>query len=45
MLPGHDDGSDRTKAIRALNEKLAGDRRLVVAMLPIRDGVALVRRA
>jgi caffeoyl-CoA O-methyltransferase len=44
VLPGHDDGSAQTRAIGALNEKLAKDPRVVVAMLPIRDGVTLVRR-
>lgn len=44
VLPGHDDGAPQTKAISALNRKLADDPRLVVAMLPIRDGVTLVRR-
>jgi caffeoyl-CoA O-methyltransferase len=44
VLPGHDDGSPQTKSIGALNDKLAKDDRLVVAMLPIRDGVTLVRR-
>src|SRR5687768_6220545 len=43
VLPGHDDGSPQTKAIAALNDKLANDPRVVVAMLPIRDGVTLVR--
>jgi caffeoyl-CoA O-methyltransferase len=45
VLPGGDDGSEQTKAIGALNEKLATDPRVVTVMLPIRDGVTLVRRA
>jgi caffeoyl-CoA O-methyltransferase len=45
VLPGRDDGSDQTKSIGALNDKLASDPRIVTVMLPIRDGVTLVRRA
>jgi caffeoyl-CoA O-methyltransferase len=45
VLPGHDDGAPQTKAIGALNDKLASDPRVVTVMLPIRDGVTLVRRA
>ena len=44
VLPGQDDGAPQTKAIAALNDKLAGDQRVVTVMLPIRDGVTLVRR-
>ena len=44
VLPGHDDGSAETKALRELNEWLAADPRGVVVMLPIRDGVTLFRR-
>src|SRR5688500_5670317 len=44
VLPGHDDGAPQTKAIGALNDKLASDPRVVAVMLPIRDGVTLVRR-
>lgn len=32
------------RAVRALNEHLAGDERLAVAVVPIRDGLTLVRR-
>jgi caffeoyl-CoA O-methyltransferase len=45
VLPGNDDGSEETRALRALNDKLASDPRVVAVMLPIRDGVTLVRRA
>ena len=45
VLPGHDDGAPQTKSIGALNDKLAADPRVVAVMLPIRDGVTLVRRA
>ena len=45
VLPGQDDGSEQTRAIGALNDKLAADPRVVTVMLPIRDGVTLVRRA
>jgi caffeoyl-CoA O-methyltransferase len=43
VLPGHDDGSAETSALRELNEGLAADPRGVVVMLPIRDGVTLFR--
>jgi caffeoyl-CoA O-methyltransferase len=36
---------DDTVALRALNEKLAGDDRVVAVMLPVRDGMTLVRRS
>lgn len=45
VLPGGDDGSAETKALRELNEGLAADPRGVVVLLPIRDGVTLFRRA
>jgi caffeoyl-CoA O-methyltransferase len=45
VVPGHDDGSEQTAAFKALNDKLAKDPRVVVVMLPVRDGVTLVRRA
>jgi caffeoyl-CoA O-methyltransferase len=45
VVPGNDDGSEETRALRALNDKLATDSRVVAVMLPIRDGVTLVRRA
>ena len=45
VLPGQDDGSAETKALRELNESLAKDPRGVAVMLPIRDGVTLFRKA
>jgi caffeoyl-CoA O-methyltransferase len=36
---------DDTVALRALNEKLARDHRVHAVMLPVRDGMTLVRRA
>jgi caffeoyl-CoA O-methyltransferase len=39
-----DDDSEDTKAIRKLNDRLASDSRVTVAMLTVRDGVTLVRR-
>ncbi|HYH57698.1 MAG TPA: class I SAM-dependent methyltransferase [Thermoleophilaceae bacterium] len=44
VLPGHDDGSAETKALRELNDDLAADPRGVVVMLSIRDGVTIWRR-
>ena len=33
-----------TRAIRALNTKLAGDERVTTCLLPVADGVTLARR-
>ena len=41
MLDPQDDDS---KAIAALNEKLAADDRIVCVQLTVRDGVTLVRK-
>jgi caffeoyl-CoA O-methyltransferase len=38
------DASDDTRAIRELNDAIAVDDRVDVVMLPIRDGVSLIRR-
>jgi caffeoyl-CoA O-methyltransferase len=43
VLAGASDDAD-TAALIALNDKLASDARVVAVMLPIRDGVTLVRR-
>ena len=39
------DTSEDTAAIRAFNDHVAADRRVVCVQLPVRDGVTLVRRA
>ncbi len=39
------DTSDDTVAIRAFNDHVRADRRVVCVQLPVRDGVTLVRRA
>ena len=39
------DDSDGTLAIRAFNEHVRNDERVVSVMLTIRDGVTLIRRA
>lgn len=39
-----DDGSERVAAVRALNERLHEDERVSIAVLPIADGVTLVRK-
>jgi caffeoyl-CoA O-methyltransferase len=39
-----DDGSEATRAIRAFNDHVAADGRVVAVMLTIRDGVTLIRR-
>jgi predicted O-methyltransferase YrrM len=33
-----------TRAIQALNKRLAGDERVSVCLVPVADGVTLVRR-
>jgi caffeoyl-CoA O-methyltransferase len=43
VLAGSSDDAD-TAALIALNDKLRDDPRVVVAMLPIRDGITIVRR-
>lgn len=43
--PPADDDSDSTRALRAFNDHVAGDERVVNVMLSVRDGVTLVRRA
>jgi caffeoyl-CoA O-methyltransferase len=39
------DDSEATRAIRAFNEHVRGDSRVVSVLLTIRDGVTLIRRA
>ena len=39
------DDSEATRAIRAFNEHIRGDGRVVSVMLTVRDGVTLIRRA
>ena len=39
-----DPQDERTKWITALNDKIAADDRVVVAMLTVRDGITLIRR-
>lgn len=43
--PPADDDSDSTRALRAFNDHVAADPRVVNVMLSVRDGVTLVRRA
>jgi caffeoyl-CoA O-methyltransferase len=40
-----DDDSETTRALRAFNDHVAADARVVSVMLSVRDGVTLVRRA
>jgi caffeoyl-CoA O-methyltransferase len=44
VVEGRSDGSEATEALRALNERIVRDERVVAVVLPIRDGVTLVRR-
>ena len=43
--PPSDEDTDSTRALRAFNDHVAGDERVVNVMLSVRDGVTLVRRA
>ncbi|MFN2615603.1 MAG: O-methyltransferase [Thermoleophilaceae bacterium] len=43
VLDEHADDSDATRAIRELNDQIASDERVVAVVLPVRDGVTLVR--
>jgi caffeoyl-CoA O-methyltransferase len=43
--PESADDTESTKALRAFNDHVAGDERVVSVMLSVRDGVTLVRRA
>lgn len=43
VVTGADDAD--TAALIALNDKIAADHRVVAVMLPVRDGITLVRRA
>jgi caffeoyl-CoA O-methyltransferase len=45
VLEGEDDGTDSTRAMKELNDRLASDPRVVAVQLPIRDGITLVRHA
>ncbi len=45
VLDPEADDSDATRVLAALNERLRDDPRLVCAMLTVRDGVTIVRRA
>lgn len=43
--PPSDDDTQSTRALRAFNDHVAADERVVTVMLSVRDGVTLVRRA
>lgn len=45
VLDQYDDGEENTRVLRELNARIAGDERVVAVMLPVRDGVTIVRRA
>ena len=38
------DSSDDTKALRALNQKVVGDERVTMCLVPIGDGLTLARK-
>jgi caffeoyl-CoA O-methyltransferase len=44
VLDGRSDGDETTETIRGLNQAIAEDERVVAVVLPIRDGITLVRR-
>lgn len=39
-----EDKDEETQAIRALNDQLLGDRRVTLSLVPIGDGLTLVRK-
>jgi caffeoyl-CoA O-methyltransferase len=43
--PPSDDDDESTRALRAFNDHVSADERVVSVMLTVRDGVTLVRRA
>ena len=43
--PPSDADSEDTRALRAFNDHVAADERVVSVMLTVRDGVTLARRA
>ena len=43
--PPSDDDTEATVALRAFNDHVAADPRVVCVVLTVRDGVTLVRRA
>ena len=45
VLPEYDDGGENTRVLRELNAQIVADPRVVSVMVPIRDGVTIVRRA
>jgi caffeoyl-CoA O-methyltransferase len=45
VLPDNDDGEENTRVLRELNAKLVTDERVIAVMLPVRDGVTIVRKA
>ncbi len=38
VIEGNDDGSEQTRVLRELNDRLAQDKRVICVQLPIRDG-------
>jgi predicted O-methyltransferase YrrM len=45
VVEGKDDGSESTRALKELNDRLASDPRVVAVQLTVRDGITLVRHA
>jgi caffeoyl-CoA O-methyltransferase len=44
VLDGYADDSESTRTLRELNDRIARDERVIAVVLPIRDGVTLVRQ-
>ena len=45
VVDGEDDGSEHTAALKELNDRLAGDPRVIAVQLTVRDGITLARHA
>ncbi len=45
VLDQYDDGGEDARVLRGLNAQIAADDRVVAVLLPVRDGVTIVRRA
>jgi caffeoyl-CoA O-methyltransferase len=45
VVEGRSDGSENTETMKALNDRIAADPRVVAVMLTVRDGVTILRRA
>jgi caffeoyl-CoA O-methyltransferase len=44
VLLAHEEQSKNAKAIQAFNEKIRADKRVIQVLLPIRDGLLLMKK-